>query len=295
MTERKEAAKQGAIVGLSGSGFSLAAALGACGGACSSAIPLTMFLTSIGLGALSNYLDQVRYVLLGVSVLLGAFVVWRLVSRNNALGAAIVSFALGSILVWSTGRALDARGIPSVPLASLDQRALTPSGGRTLEASVETMRERFNSVSERVRFVSILSPECGGCVKGYKVVQNLLNRFRGEALEVELVWIPMVDGDSYASAEAHAVGQTNSSIVNSWDKDRVVGDAFRETLGLKRTAWDVYLVYAPGITWDGPIPPKPTFWMHQLHPTKNGADPALFLNEDALEAKLAELTKRRSG
>lgn len=279
-------------MGLSGSGFSLAAALGACGGACSSAIPLTMFLTSIGLGALANYLDQVRYALLGVSALLGAFVVWRLVSRKNALGAALVSFALGAILVWSTGRALDARGIPSVPIASLDQQDLiTSSGGRTLEASVEIIRERFNSVSDRVRFVSILSPKCGGCVKGYEVVQNLLKRFRQEPIEVELVWIPMVEGDSYAAAEAHAIGQTNSSIVNSWDKDRSVGDAFRETLGLKRTAWDVYLVYAPGIKWDGPIPPKPTVWMHQLHPQKNGADPALFLKEDVLATKLAELIK----
>jgi hypothetical protein len=29
-------------------------------------------------------------------------------------------------------------------------------------------------------------------------------------------------------------------------------------------AWDVYLVYEPGIEWNGSAPPEPTFFMHQL-------------------------------
>ena len=32
----------------------------------------------------------------------------------------------------------------------------------------------------------------------------------------------------------------------------------------RQVAWDVYLVYKPGVKWEGPRPPRPTFWMHQL-------------------------------
>ena len=35
-------------------------------------------------------------------------------------------------------------------------------------------------------------------------------------------------------------------------------------LGLGTDAWDVHLIYPPGPRWDGPLPPAPRFWMHQL-------------------------------
>jgi hypothetical protein len=36
-------------------------------------------------------------------------------------------------------------------------------------------------------------------------------------------------------------------------------------LGLEReVAWDVYLVYPPGVVWEGETPPSPAAFMHQL-------------------------------
>lgn len=41
---------------------------------------------------------------------------------------------------------------------------------------------------------------------------------------------------------------------------------FKPALGLKDgVAWDVYLVYPPGVEWSTTHPPKPSSFMHQLH------------------------------
>ena len=50
-----------------------------------------------------------------------------------------------------------------------------------------------------------------------------------------------------------------------WDGGNQLGDAFRRVLGLSGPAWDVYLLFGPEQTWTGDLPPKPLFWMHQLH------------------------------
>ena len=65
-------------------------------------------------------------------------------------------------------------------------------------------------------------------------------------------------------------------IKQGWNEDKNVGKLFGETLDLHDIAWDVYLVYKPGIKWETQQPPHPTFWMHQLE----GADPKLLLCEN---------------
>lgn len=39
--------------------------------------------------------------------------------------------------------------------------------------------------------------------------------------------------------------------------------------------WDVYLLYPPGVRWEGSTPPRPAFWMHQLEALWNRPIPAL--------------------
>ncbi|SRR6266704_2869660 len=57
---------------------------------------------------------------------------------------------------------------------------------------------------------------------------------------------------------------------------RISASSLGRLLDLHQIAWDVYLVYKPGIKWEGPQPPRPTFWMHQLE----GADRKLLLCEN---------------
>jgi len=59
------------------------------------------------------------------------------------------------------------------------------------------------------------------------------------------------------------------------------------TRNLEEPAWDVHLLYNPGINWDAQQPPSPTFWMQQLQ----GVDPKFLLCEDPtrLSAKVGRL------
>lgn len=49
-----------------------------------------------------------------------------------------------------------------------------------------------------------------------------------------------------------------------WDGANTLGEAFASVLELSPPAWDVYLLFDPNQKWDGDLPPKPAFWMHQL-------------------------------
>ena len=50
-----------------------------------------------------------------------------------------------------------------------------------------------------------------------------------------------------------------------WVATQDVGQLFQPAIGLEgEVAWDVYLVYPPGIGWEDRIPPVPEILMHQL-------------------------------
>ena len=49
-----------------------------------------------------------------------------------------------------------------------------------------------------------------------------------------------------------------------WDGASASMRAVRATLSLSEDAWDIFLLYPPGVKWEGAHPPAPEFWMHQL-------------------------------
>src|SRR5260370_42068038 len=142
--------------------------------------------------------------------------------------------------------------------------------------NVEDVREEFNASSQKVRVVALLSPTCPDCQSGHGAVGRLLKKFPSPKLKAILVWEPMRDGDDATSATQQAETVQDIRISQGWDGDQNLGKVFGQTLDLHQIAWDVYLVYKPGIKWEGPQPPRPTFWMHQLE----GVDPKLLLCEN---------------
>lgn len=101
----------------------------------------------------------------------------------------------------------------------------------------------------------------------------------------------MLAGDDAAAAKEQAQAFEEARIAfQGWDADLKIGKLFEKTLRLKGTAWDVYLVYEPGVTWEGKVPPKPTFWMHQLAPA-SGADPERLLcrNPEVLSKRVGKI------
>ncbi len=142
--------------------------------------------------------------------------------------------------------------------------------------NAEDVRKEFNASSQKVRVVALLSPTCPDCQSGHGVVGRVLKKFPSPKLKAILVWEPMRDGDDATSATQQAEKVQDVRISQGWDRGQNLGKVFGQTLDLHQIAWDVYLVYKPGIKWEGPQPPRPTFWMHQLE----GVDPKLLLCEN---------------
>jgi hypothetical protein len=58
---------------------------------------------------------------------------------------------------------------------------------------------------------------------------------------------------------------TGGNATHYWEDSGIVGRLYERTLGIEGIyAWDVWLVYKPGVRWNGEYPPKPDFAMHQL-------------------------------
>jgi hypothetical protein len=81
---------------------------------------------------------------------------------------------------------------------------------------------------------------------------------------VYVVWVPKLGAhESDVPVATRFVADRRAS--HYWDSAGVLVKAFEPVLGLNQDAWDVYLLYGPEVTWDGPTPPQPDIWMHQLH------------------------------
>lgn len=111
---------------------------------------------------------------------------------------------------------------------------------------------------------------------------DIFEKHKSKSLKGFFFFIPMVPTDDYLAALDRST--TDPRIVEGWDGKHVIGNAFAKPLALGGkcpTAWDVYLVYKPGVTWtDENAPPRPSFWMHQL---SVGADPKLHLDPKRFE------------
>lgn len=87
-----------------------------------------------------------------------------------------------------------------------------------------------------------------------------------EKLKAYAVWEPILRTDNRRGARRATTILPDPRVRHYWVEGREVGEMFKPALGLKdEVAWDVYLVYPPGVEWRGSRPPKPTYFMHQLH------------------------------
>jgi hypothetical protein len=167
------------------------------------------------------------------------------------------------------------------PSAGKSQMVTAPAPTPTIPMptmNTSSAREAFNASSQKVRVIALLSPTCTRCQAGHAVVGRLLTKFPSRKLQAILVWEPMRDGDNAIAARQEAESVRDERISQGWDGSRSLGRLFGETLNLHEIAWDVYLVYKPGIKWEGSKPPAPTFWMHQLE----GVDPNRLLCADPM-------------
>ena len=96
----------------------------------------------------------------------------------------------------------------------------------------------------------------------------MFERVPDERLRAYLIWQPILSGDNRVTAERRAHEFQNERFTHFWDNNRATGNLWKGVLGLKKTAWDVYLVYNGSAEWTTD-PPRPDYWVPQLqHSTR---------------------------
>lgn len=105
------------------------------------------------------------------------------------------------------------------------------------------------------------------------------------ALQVLVVWVPMLASDSLAEADKVSALIPDRRATHFYDSKRWAAQAIAASVGgADAVAWDTYLFYRPGAGW-ADAPPLPERWMHQLGPS-GWADPQRFRWADSLTAEL---------
>jgi hypothetical protein len=87
----------------------------------------------------------------------------------------------------------------------------------------------------------------------------------------------------------------DARVTHYWDGGGVTMRQYRSALGLSEDAWDIYMVYGPRARWDGELPPKPDYWMHQLGSPKEPRVNGPYLDPAAFAARANALLAGRAG
>ena len=164
------------------------------------------------------------------------------------------------------------------------------TGGVAFEelSDLSTLKDAFNQDRGKVRLVTLLSPSCGYCVKGYRYVRKILDEVSDPDFRVYIVWEPMLSGDSRRLAKRMSTKAEDPRVVHqSWDQAQLSGKAWQEVMGLGGVAWDVYFLYGADAEWGAEGPARPDYWQHQGAGVKDN-----WLDYDELKAKIEELLAR---
>lgn len=96
-------------------------------------------------------------------------------------------------------------------------------------------------------------------------VERVFKTYDSPRLRGYLIQQPIVPGDAAAAARPLvAQFQKDARMKGWWDPSREIGSAYGPMLRFpRRVAWDVYLIYPPGVKWTEPLPPYPYIWMSQ--------------------------------
>ncbi len=136
----------------------------------------------------------------------------------------------------------------------------------TLTEDLAQLKTEFNAANEKIRLVFISGPSCGICLRGL----DDLNRSIVASLQSDpRVHTFVVHVPTLGAEEKHVVASiplmAGPRVSHYWDEVGNSGRLFQEALNIPMYAWDVWMIYEPGQTWEQDrSPPEPVFWHHQL-------------------------------
>lgn len=152
----------------------------------------------------------------------------------------------------------------------------------TLAPGLQKLKTDFNSHVDSVRLVYIVGATCPECLHGMAVLGNGLRAEQDNPrLRTYVVYVPALGAT--AKDIQPTIGLIRGNHVDRyWDPRGATGRTFENVLGIGQFAWDVYMIYAPGQTWDVKQPPQPRFWMDQ----PDGLPSGRFLNADVFASQV---------
>jgi hypothetical protein len=125
------------------------------------------------------------------------------------------------------------------------------------------VKAAFNADAGKVRVLMVVSPTCGDCLKGAsEVSEQLAGINQGKTVPLYVLWVPRSGGREKDVPAATRV-VADSSAHEFWDGNDLLGIYYKQVLGWRGNAWDVYMLFGPKAQWSGDLPPAPDFYMHQ--------------------------------
>lgn len=96
------------------------------------------------------------------------------------------------------------------------------------------------------------------------VQDEVLDAVDANDLRVYAIWEPILRSDNHESALKAPKLIPDARVTHYWIDGHDAGEMFQRPIHLKREpAWDVYLVYPPGVVWGDEVP-VPEYFQHQL-------------------------------
>jgi hypothetical protein len=145
-----------------------------------------------------------------------------------------------------------------------------------LGPDLKRLRDDFNADAGKLRLVYIVGATCPECLRGMDDLGKALSAEQDDPrLRVYVVYVPAL-GATAADIPPTLSLLPGKDVSRYWDPTGTSGKRYRDALGIRQFAWDVWMIYRPGQHWDQESPPKPDFWMDQL----DGLPPERFLDPD---------------
>jgi hypothetical protein len=150
------------------------------------------------------------------------------------------------------------------------QTADNPASYTVLDDAATQLRADFNRDKGKVRLLFVVDPICPGCLRGLDDVDaTLLKKTSDANLQTYVVHVPVLGAKAKDVAPATKL-INNTHVRHYWNESGAFGGLVSNAVDLRSKdgkwvyAWDVWLIYGPEASWDGPMPPKPRLLMQQL-------------------------------
>ncbi len=134
-----------------------------------------------------------------------------------------------------------------------------------MDDSLTELKDDFNSRVDQVRFIFLVGPTCGICLRGMADLNDaFIEAMQGDArFHVFVVHVPALGAKEEHVAQAIPL-LDGPNVTHYWEDSGIIGMHYHDLFEVRAYVWDTWSIYRPGVTWDQTLPPMPDYWEHQL-------------------------------